>query len=115
MRFTDFKLDLSLSTLEGGGLYIENGANFIFNASTFTNMSAKRYGSVLYSSGATVSITIINSKAYCKAINLDYSSHLIGKINLAEPTYDNAGAFYISSALSVNSNSNMIRNCYLAE
>lgn len=115
MVFTDLLLDQSSSSLEGGGLYIENGANFKFNTSTFTNMSAKRYGSILYSSGPTVIITIINSKGYCKAANLDYSTHLTGKIDLAEPTFDNAGAFYISSALSVTSNSNLIRNCYLAE
>ena len=110
---TSLTLTTSKASLKGGVFYLNQALSVTLTTSTFSSFSAATTGSFMHSAATTLTLTMTSNTIQCFTTAYTYASNLLGKINLASPTSDLAGAFYLTSSLSVTSTSNTYQFCYL--
>lgn len=98
------------SSGRGGLIYVENALSVNIYQATLVNMNSLMQGSIVYSKSPCLSLqlynNIISGSLITNTTNLPY---LLSRISTV------ANAFHIENAKSIDSNSNIIRNFYLAD
>ncbi|CDW74791.1 UNKNOWN [Stylonychia lemnae] len=110
MTLTDSK-----SGEEGGVFYISKQSDMNITKSQFHNFASLIKGSLMYSASSTLNLSMTVNDFKCKLTPYNYATDLQTNMESSDPKMTSAGAFYIDSALYVDSQSNSIQNCYLSE